>query len=89
MKWRGKVTDIYVNNLADGTVMHRNSWIYPDGWETDAYILTVTYDEGSDPATTDDHFVCYGSSLRRNDKVYYSSLTKHFVMREGKEEAVQ
>lgn len=85
MTWHGKVTDIYINNLADGTVMHRNSWIYPDGWETDAYILTVTYDENSAPDSTNDYFVCYGSSLRRSKNVYYSSLTKQFVMVNGKE----
>lgn len=89
MTWHGKVTDIYVNNFADGELMHKNSWIYPDGWETDAYILTVTYDENSAPDSTNDYFICYGSSLRRNNKVYYSSLTKHFVMRDGKKEIKQ
>ena len=28
----GKVTDIYINQLADGRLMHSNSWITADGW---------------------------------------------------------
>ena len=35
----GKVTDIYINQLADGRLMHNNSWITADGWTTDAYML--------------------------------------------------
>ena len=70
----GKVTDIYINQLADGRLMHNNSWI------------TVPYDEGTDPAKASEMFVCYGSALRRGEVSYYSSLSKLFVMqrREGK-----
>lgn len=77
---KGKVTDLYINQLADGKLMHSNSWIYPDGWSTDAYMFAVTYDEGSDPAQSKDIFICYGSSLRRGSKSYFSSLSKLFVI---------
>ena len=82
----GKVTDIYINQLADGRLMHNNSWITADGWTTDAYMFAVTYDEGTDPAKASEMFVCYGSALRRGEVSYYSSLSKLFVMqrREGK-----
>ena len=58
----GKVTDMYINQQADGRLMHNNSWIEADGWTTDAYMFTVTYDEGADPSTAGDIFVCYGSA---------------------------
>lgn len=82
----GKVTDIYINQLADGRLMHNNSWITADGWTTDAYMFAVTYDEGTDPSKASEMFVCYGSALRRGEVSYYSSLSKLFVMqrREGK-----
>lgn len=83
----GKVTDMYINQLADGRLMHNNSWIEADGWTTDAYMFTVAYDEGADPSTAGDIFVCYGSALRRGGVSYYSSLSKLFVMQhaEGKD----
>jgi hypothetical protein len=63
----GKVTDVYINQLADGRTMHVNSWINADEWTTDAYLLTVS---------GNDVFVGYGSSLKRNDAVVFSSLSK-------------
>lgn len=76
----GRVTDLYINQLADGRLMHSNSWIEADGWTTDAYMLAVTYDEGTDPANARDIFVCYGSALRCGSQSYFSSLSKLFVM---------
>lgn len=74
---KGRVTDIYINSLADGQLMHLNSWIEADGWVTDAYMLAVTYPEGTDPAKADRKFICHGSSLRRGEgDVYFSSLSK-------------
>lgn len=71
-----RVTDVYINQLADGRIMHLNSWIDADGWTTDAYMLAVTYRKGADPAKPERMFICYGSSLRRDADVYYSSLSK-------------
>ncbi len=73
---KGKVTDIYINQLADGRLMHLNSWIEADGWNTDAYMLAVSYPEGSKAADSKEVFIGHGSSLRRGTDVYFSSLSK-------------
>lgn len=80
MHHEGKITDLYINQLADGRLMHMNSWIEVDGWTTDAYMFAVRYDEGSEAADADEMFVCYGSALRRGEKSYFSSLSKLFVI---------
>ena len=72
----GKVTDIYINQLADGRLMHLNSWIDADGWTTDAYLFAVSYAEGADPARPDELFIGHGSALRRGSDVHFSSLAK-------------
>ncbi len=73
---KGKVTDIYINQLADGRLMHLNSWIEADGWSTDAYMLAVSYPEGTDPAKSKEMFIGHGSALRRDGDTYFSSLAK-------------
>lgn len=73
---KGRVTDLYINQLADGRLMHMNSWIEADGWTTDAYMFAVSYPEGSGPAQAKDVFIGHGSSLRRGDDVRFSSLAK-------------
>lgn len=78
--YKGKVTDLYINQLADGRLMHSNSWIEADGWTTDAYMFAVTYAEGTDPAETKDIFMAYGSALRRNDVSYFASMSKLFFI---------
>ncbi|AWK06269.1 heparinase [Flavobacterium crocinum] len=72
----GKITDIMINQLADGTLMHSNSWIWADGWETDAYMFAVTYDENSKPNDAKEICIIYGSALRRDNKAYFGSLSK-------------
>ncbi|SFD96338.1 heparinase II/III domain-containing protein [Flavobacterium phragmitis] len=72
----GKITDIIINQLADGTLMHSNSWIWAGGWETDAYMFAVTYDENSKPENVAEICIIYGSALRRNNKAYFGSLSK-------------
>ena len=62
--------------------MHSNSWIEADGRTTDAYMWSISYPEGTDPADAKELFVCYGSALRRNGQSYFSSLSKLFVMRQ-------
>ncbi len=73
---KGRVTDLYINQLADGRLMHMNSWIEADGWTTDAYMFAVCYPEGTNPADARDIFIGHGSSLRRGDDVRFSSLSK-------------
>lgn len=75
-----KITDIYINQLADGRLMHNNSWIEANGWTTDAYMFAVTYHKDEQPADARDVFVCYGSALRRGEVSYFSSLSKLFVV---------
>lgn len=76
MTYGGKVTDIYINQLADGRLMHLNSWIEADGWNTDAYMFAVSYPEGGKPTDVDRIFIGHGSSLKRGGDVYFSSLAK-------------
>lgn len=78
---KGKITDLYINQLADGRLMHSNSWIEADGWFTDAYMFAITYEEDGNPAESKEQFICYGSALRRGTASYFSSLTKLFVIR--------
>jgi hypothetical protein len=73
---KGKITDIIINLLADTRLMHSNSWIWAEGWETDAYMFAVTYPENGKPADVTDIFVAYGSALRRDNISYCSSLSK-------------
>lgn len=70
------ITDLYINQLADGRLMHLNSWIEADGWTTDAYMFAVTYHKNGNPSKPDRIFINHGSSLRLGKNVYFSSLSK-------------
>lgn len=83
--FQGKVTDLYINQLADGRLMHSNSWIEADGWSTDAYLFAVSYKEGGNPANPEEMFVAYGSALRRDTSSYFSSLSKLFYIQKEDE----
>lgn len=79
-----KITDLYINQLADGRLMHLNSWIEADGWTTDAYMFAVSYKKGSKAADAKEMFLLYGSSLRRSSDIYFSSLAKlNYIMKEN------
>ena len=80
---KGKVTDIYINQLADGRLMHSNSWIEADGWVTDAYMFAVSYPEGDNPTEADELFLAYGSALRRDGVSYFASLSKLFFVQKA------
>lgn len=78
----GKVTEIYLNLLADGSIMHLNSVNSFSGWETDAYMLGVTYPQGSkqvSPSDVEDYFIGYGSFLRKAGIPVFSSLSKLYM----------
>ncbi|RDB03872.1 heparinase II/III domain-containing protein [Runella aurantiaca] len=78
----GKVTMVYLNLLADGRLMHRNANNTIEGWETDAYLTAITYPENADISNPDNAtsiFVSNGSYLKKNDKVFLSSLSKVFL----------
>ena len=82
---KGKITDLYINQLADGRLMHSNSWIEADGWTTDAYMFAVTYPEGTNPAEAKDVFMAYGSALRRGVTSYFASMSKLFFIQKETE----
>lgn len=73
---KGKVTDIYLNQLADGRRMDQPTIIEPDGWKTDAYLLVVSYPKDADPALSKEIFLCHSSLLQRDNDIYFSSLSK-------------
>ncbi|MEO6730695.1 MAG: heparinase II/III family protein [Ferruginibacter sp.] len=77
----GKVTDVYINLLADGRLMHRNSTSTFNGWETDAYMMAVSYPENKAATTGNaiEYFISNGSYLKRNGQVILNSLSKVFM----------
>lgn len=75
----GEVTDLYMNLMADGRIMHRNSYNIFDGWETDAYMLAFTYKEGSSSDKFNKLFVANGSFVRKPNNVVLSNLSKVFM----------
>lgn len=76
-------TDVYLNLLADGRIMHRNANLKVNGWETDAYLTAITFPDGgdtTDPDAASRYFVAQGSYLRRDEKVVLDSLSKVFLV---------
>ena len=73
------ITDVWLNLMADGRRMHRNSNNVIDGWDTDAYLIALTRPAEaieSDPDSITRFFVACGSYLRKNGKVTLQSLSK-------------
>jgi oligo-alginate lyase len=89
VKNKGVVTDIIINQLADGRLMHSNSWINAEGWETDAYLLAVQYPENGKPENLSNFLIGYGSALRRDGLSYFGSLSKLFVVKKSTEKNVE
>ncbi|MET3665696.1 heparinase II/III family protein [Caulobacter sp. 1776] len=81
VRQKGEVTDVYFNLLADGRIRHRNANANLDGWETDAYILALTYADGGSAQNPRRWFVADGSYLRRDGRVELDSLSKAFVVK--------
>jgi oligo-alginate lyase len=79
IRQKGTITDVYLNLLADGRIRHRNANATINGWETDAYLMALTFPEPSDTSDFDAAtrlFIADGSYLRRNGKVLLDSLSK-------------
>jgi len=77
------LTDVYLNQRADGRKMHRNSCNVIDGWDTDAYMFAVTRPKDADQNDPDSvvrYFVACGSYLRKNGKVVLDSLSKIYTV---------
>ncbi|MFP5041948.1 heparinase II/III family protein [Parasediminibacterium sp. JCM 36343] len=79
----GKVMELYLNLLADGHIMHLNSINSFNGWETDAYLLGITYPQGmkdAAPADVSDYFMAYGSYIRKDGQTVFNSLSKLYMI---------
>jgi hypothetical protein len=81
----GQVTEVYINLLADGRLMHRNANNIINGWETDAYISAISFPENADrnnASNLSSLFVSNGSYFRKDGNVFLSSLSKVFMYAE-------
>ncbi len=79
----GETTEIYLNLLADGRIKHRNSLNVMNGWDTDAYLMALTFPEGSDksnPKNLKRLFISDGSYLRKEGKPLIHALSKFFTI---------
>jgi oligo-alginate lyase len=77
------ITEVWLNLMADGRRMHRNSNNVIDGWDTDAYLFGSTRPvdvDDSDPDSITRYFVASGSYLRKNGKVALHSLSKVYTV---------
>lgn len=84
----GQVTELYLNLLADGRIMHLNSVNVFNHWETDAYLTGITYPEGTTAITPEkitSYFIAYGSYLRYGNNTVYNSLSKLYMLAEKKQ----
>jgi len=80
---KGQTTEIYLNLMADGRIRHRNALNVMNGWDTDAYLTALTFQEGADrtkPENLKQLFVADGSYLRRDGKPLIHSLSKFFTV---------
>ena len=79
----GQVSEIYLNLLADGRIKHRNSLNVMNGWDTDAYLMALTFPENTDcsnPKNLKQLFISDGSYLRRDGKPLIHALSKFFTV---------
>lgn len=72
-----RVTEVYVNLLADGRVRHRNANATLGGFDTDAYVLALGRPVGG--GEPDRFFVANGSYVRKGGAVWLDSLSKVFA----------
>lgn len=76
---KNKITDVYLNTLADGSLMHLNSTTNINGWDTDAYLLAYSYEKGTNPMLSQnikEWFVAYGSYVRKGQEMILDSYAK-------------
>lgn len=82
----GITSQVYLNLLADGRIMHRNSLVNLNGWETDAYLTVLNFDEKADKTKIEnvkEFFIANGSDLKRNNEVLIHSLSKSTTLVEN------
>lgn len=76
----GETTEVFFNLLADGSIKHRNSVINMNGWETDAYLMALTFKEGTGRSKIEDVndlFIAHGSYVRHDGQVLMHALSKY------------
>ncbi len=88
IKQNGKVSEIYLNLQADGRLMHLNSIKTFGDYTSDAYLTAITFPENK-PDEIQDFFIGYGSFLRKDKSVLFSSLSKLFLIAQKKEKAFE
>jgi hypothetical protein len=73
-----RVTEVYMNLLADGRIRHRNANATIAGFETDAYIVALSWPaaEWASKRNPEQITVIDGSYVRRKGDVIMDSLTK-------------
>ena len=59
-----------------------------DGWETDAYMMAVTYPENAQSNEPSRYFIANGSFLRKNNEVILHSLSKVFLCAERRDNQI-
>jgi len=77
-----KVTDVFLNPKADGSIRHRNAINNLMGWQTDAYMLVVTYTGKPTNQNLERVFIADGSYLRHDGATLFDSLSKQFLSAE-------
>lgn len=72
-----RITEVYLNQLADGRIRHRNANATIGGYETDAYIFVSSWPKNqSGPIQPDQLLIVNGSYVRRDGNVLLDSLSK-------------
>lgn len=82
VRGKSETTEVYLNLRSDGRKMHRNSCNVINGFETDAYLLALTWANTEETATSlsfSRWLVAGGSYLRKAGRVLYDSLSKAYV----------
>jgi len=79
----GLTTEIYLNLLADGRLKHRNSLNTMNGWDTDAYLMALTFAENTNRSLSNNLkqlFIADGSYVRCDGKPIIHALSKFFTV---------
>lgn len=74
----GTVTEVYINERADGRLMHLNSIKELGGFETDAFLFAFSYPKGEKPEifNISRYFLAYGSFVRKDGNSIFESQKK-------------
>ena len=86
IRHKGKITDLYINQLADGRLMHSTFMDYARRLDDRClYVREFLTQKGTEAKNAKDFFIAYGSALRRGNETYFSSLAKLFVIQKAED----